>query len=198
MSIKDEMITFRCSAEEKKNIEKKANGKSIGKYILSCVNNQAEDDFCEQLGNTTIKLHFSMPDQFGTTLTVLGDQYELHAPGERLTDTFLEQLLSYENAESKLINFILFDSNEEVNPVKFTFENESMSIEYNGFQKKYEIDIQEFIIEFKKNVIKYAVYYAAPCNYKAMFFASFDNMVKRLSKYKDDAEKIVKKCNSTI
>ena len=147
---------------------------------------------CNNIPETEIT--FSMPDQLGTVLTIGNDSYEIHSSEGKLTDGFLDELLKLNNTKQFPQKFTLYDDNTYENPVTITFPDaEQMSVEYRGKEISYPVSFDSFFSVFTENVRKYAIYYAAPCNYRAFFFASFDDLVKKMERYRVGEQEVLKK-----
>lgn len=143
---------------------------------------------------STAEISFSMPDQLGTIFTVGDDSYEIHSSEGRLTDCFLDELLQMKKSPEFPKQFMLYDDNERTTPVELLFSSDScLTVRYSGNEKNYPVSFVDFFAAFTENVKKYAIYYAAPCNYRAMFFSSFDTFVTRMEKYRDEEKKILEK-----
>lgn len=142
---------------------------------------------------STTEISFSMPDQLGTVFTVGDDSYEIHSSEGKLTDRFLDELLQMKKSPEFPKQFTLYDDNEQTSPVELFFSSDSLTVKYSGNQKDYPVSFDDFFTAFTENVKKYAIYYAAPCNYRAMFFSSFDTFVARMEKYRDGEKEILKK-----
>lgn len=144
--------------------------------------------------NTEKNITFLMPEQLGNTLIICNDEYNLFYPGERLTDSFLDYIISLKKSPSFPSKYTLYDDNvSKKSPIVFNFFEDSITITYENSSTDYFVSFNAFADAFIENVRKYALYYAAPCNYKAMFTASFDDMIKKLSRYRDKAADIIKK-----
>ena len=139
------------------------------------------------------KIRFSKPEQLGTVMNVCGDQYEIHRPGERLTDSFLDTLIEYNYKVFFPPHLKLFDSNEEKKPVILSFTDNTMIVKYEGIEKEYQITFFDFSKAFIENVKKFAIYYAAPCNYVAFFNDSYDNAINKMNRYRDKEKVILNK-----
>lgn len=147
----------------------------------------------EKISNAT-KISFSMPDQLGTVLTAGEDCYELHSAEGKLTEHFLDEMLKLNKTQKFPSQFTLYDDNEYTTPVVISFpDNSTMTIKYLDKETDYPVPFDTFFTAFTENVKKYAIYYAAPCNYRAMFFSSFDDFVKRMEKYRDGETEILRK-----
>lgn len=141
-----------------------------------------------------MNISFSMPDQLGTVLTIGDDSYEIHSSEGKLTDGFLDELIKLNKTKQFPHRFTLYDDNEYKYPVVITFPDaEQMTVEYDSTTKTYPIPFHTFFDAFAENVKKYAIYYAAPCNYRAFFFSSFDDFVKKMERYKDGEQAILNK-----
>ena len=149
------------------------------------------------------KISFSMPEQLGVMMRVIDDnkitELELHAysdnaPNSRLTDDFLDQLIWAKKSDSKNVSFSLFTGFKPVSmPISLSFENDTMRISTSQVSYVFHISFEEFFHAFCESVKKYAMYYAAPANYRAFFHASFDDMVHKFEKYRDEENEILKK-----
>lgn len=143
---------------------------------------------------TETEISFSMPDQLGTVMTIGDDSYEFHSAEGKLTDSFLDELIHLKEVNKFPYQFTLYDDNQHTDPVILSFPDQShMTVDYQNIQKSYSVSFATFFESFTENVKKYAIYYAAPCNYRAMFFSSFDELVKKMEKYRDGEKKILNK-----
>lgn len=155
------------------------------------------------------KLTFSMPEQLGVMMNIFENdnrfELELHSyssdfPTKKLTDDFLEQLCVAKKNNNSIISFSLYTvTDEELSlPVTLSFEEHIMRITSPGkFSYTYHISFDEFFMTFCENVKKYALYYAAPANYKAFFCDSFDDMVAKFERYRDKEHEILQKISLT-
>lgn len=137
-----------------------------------------------------MSISFSEPEQLGTVLSVNGNEFELHAKDERLTDSFLNELIK---AKGKF-SFTLYTDNFYTSPVELVLDSE-MSITTQNSTYRYDVSLQEFRDAFVENVRKNALYYAAPCNYRAFFYKSDEDKEKQFARYQEDAAKILAKIN---
>ena len=204
--MKSVTLGFRCDPSFKETIEQRIKEYALSDtcpdlstYIKYCIQKEiaASRNECV-LAQEPVQilqeeiLKFSMPDQLGTVMSLQGDTYELHTPGERLTDSFLDSLLSHKETEK--FSYTFLDENDaDGAPIELQFHPESLTVLYHGFSKTYPLSFQKFKDEFLKHVEKYSMQYAAPCNYRAFYFMSFDRMVKQFNKYRPEAEVILKK-----
>lgn len=143
---------------------------------------------------TEYTLSFTRPDQLGTVLSIGEDRYDLHPLEGRLTDSFLDELIKLNKNRQFPQTFYLRDNNVNNNPINISFPDEKQTvIEYDGEIKTYPVFFDMFYEKFRNNVKKYAIYFAAPCNYPAMFHLSFDEFVKKMERYRDGEREILNK-----
>lgn len=138
-------------------------------------------------------LSFSMPELTGTDLCIGNDMYTLYAKNERLTDTFLDTLINCYVTNSYDLDYTLYTDLNYKNAVIFHFSKEFLSIESKENTKTYQIAFNYFCETFFDNIKKYAIYWAAPANYRAWFFAPFDDFVKKAERYREKGNDIINK-----
>lgn len=142
---------------------------------------------------TDSHISFSMPELTGTELYICEDIYPLYAENERLTDTFLDTLIEQYQRNTFDFSYTLYGDLEYKTPTNIHFQPNSILIKQNGIQKSYPVTTKDFCEAFFANVQKYALYWAAPANYRAWFFASFDDFVKKAERYRKAGEEIADK-----
>lgn len=135
-------------------------------------------------------ISFSMPELTGTELCICGDCYVLYAKNERLTDSFLDTLIEHCKENQFEFSYTLYSDLEYQEPISIQFSEDSIRIEQDAVQKTYPVSGKEFCDTFFANVQKYSIYWAAPANYRAWFFASFDDFVKKAERYRKAGEAI--------
>lgn len=196
--MKEEVMRFRCTKEFKKQIEKEAkeNNMTVSQYAImklsvKDVTELPELDNSEYTESSSIS--FSMPELKGTELYICGDCYPLFAKNERLTDTFLDSLIEHYIQETPDFSCVLYSDVERENETILYFSKDSILIEQNGFKKTYPISFQKFCECFFENIRKYSLYWAAPTNYRAWFFASFDDFNKKAERYRQAGDAIAAK-----
>lgn len=195
--MKDEVIRFRVTATRKNQIDNRI--KSLGKNmnITSYMENLIDQDLASQetmitgecKGNSVIR--FSLPDQYGVTCFLDSDEYSLYPLSGRFSDEFLDLLKA--NRQNQDVQLLLYADEEKEKNIQLVFTENNLCITRNGFYKNYNISFSEFADAFLSHMKKYAIYFAAPCNYKAIMLKPFDEMVKKMQTYQEKADVIVKK-----
>lgn len=139
-------------------------------------------------------IRFTLPDEYGIKMYINHDEYSLFPPEGRLTDSFTDQLLHA--ASSNQCKFELFEDPERKNKIILDFSNKSLKICMSDKAISYSnILFEDFSNAFLAHVRKYAIYFAAPYNYKAIMLKQFDEMVSSMKKYQLEADKIIDKIN---
>lgn len=196
---KSETINIRCTKELKNAAiaQAKAMGMGLTDYIESLVSDDLRNTD-NLLSDTHLHpdsvLYLSLPECYGITMYINGDEYDLFPNEGRLTDAFLDYLLN-EAADND--TFSLLDSPDNGQPVKLQFnaDGSNLLITHNQFMKYYPVSMKVFKAAILEHFRKYAIYFAAPYNYRAIMNAPFDEMVNRMERYRPIADKICAKIN---
>ena len=143
----------------------------------------------------TNKISFLLPEQFGVSFILEGDEYTIFPLEGRLSDAFLDAVLAEKGTDKE---YSFYDSEERENRLTLVFEGKKLLITHNGFMKYYSISHAEFRRQFAEFVKKYAIYFAAPINYKAIMCKPFDEMVAQMKRYQPEADQIVTKIEKNL
>ena len=197
---KTEVLKFRCNVETKKYVEEQA-----AKYNISLTEYMEKKilfpEFDADAGIPAFgKVYFGLPEQLGNNLVLLRESFRIYTPGERLTDTFLSEIIKTKNNPQFPVSFSFSDEpDDDGSEILLIFSDPKVTkIKYKGLERIYDISFDEFFNAFIANIQKYSLYYAAPANYKAMFYASFDTMGEKMQRYREKEKEILDKIKPYI
>ena len=146
-------------------------------------------------------ISFTLPERFGVTMTITDSAGNRHSFGlypedehKRLTDDFLDQLLKN---KTDCADYNLLSEPGSRMHTLLSF-NDGGVIIHQSEGTHQVIDVfpimhHAFKEAFIAHVGKYAIYFAAPYNYRAIMLRPFDEMVRQMKKHQDAADKILEK-----
>lgn len=193
MTNNTKFLLFRCTEETKRIIETKARdqGLTINSFLEKKL--LATDDKLDQSYSADVPVAFSVPEQLGNIVTLSGDQYLLVDGDIRLTDNFLDEMLFLNEYKPFPKEYSFAGRKDYADPLKIMFDENYLVVSRNNVSTTYEIPFKAFFSAFIDNIKKYTLYYAAPCNYRILFYNNFDVMVQKMVKYRDLESRILSK-----
>lgn len=114
-------------------------------------------------------------------------------PNDKLTGDFLNTILKIKKDDypETEINGLM---NEKEEKVKIELAKDSITVWQADKELKIkELNVKDFVDAFIDNFNKFAVEWCAPANYRAFYEKSYDELIKRMSAYTYDAEKLREK-----
>ncbi len=146
-------------------------------------------------------ISFTLPERFGVTMSIMDNVGNRHSFGlypedehKRLTDDFLDQLLKN---KTECANYSLLSEPGSRMHTLLSFNDGGVIIHQSEGTHQvidvFPITHHDFKEAFIAHVRKYAIYFAAPYNYKAIMLRPFDEMVRQMKKHQDAADKILEK-----
>lgn len=146
-----------------------------------------------------MKLVFGRPE-INRTAMLIGAEYEyhLHDNGNNLSGAFLDALI--DAIAENTFDYDLMDGetdSTEQKKIHLHLDDSCMIITSYDVKVIFPIAKSEFTDEFINSVIKFSMYYAAPCNYGAILETrSFECFVEFMEKHKEKALALEKKIYS--
>lgn len=142
-------------------------------------------------------IRFSLPEEYGVQMYINSDEYSLYPVKDRLTDSFMDQLIHTASTKNDQ-EFELYDSPEKDSKVILKFHNQNLEIHTKNKKIIHEnIPYDAFVDAFLNHVRKYAIYFAAPYNYKSIMLKPFDEMITSMKKYQPEADNILARSTPT-
>lgn len=147
--------------------------------------------------NQISEIMFSLPEQFGVTMTIDGDTYPLF-PNETKLHEELIATMSDKQEDRKLICLLDAPKDDMCGFISLEFQRDTLAISRNGVINHYNMPYQHFRNAFLQHVKKYALYFVAPYNYQAIMLLPFDEMVTKMKRREPEAKALEEKINSIL
>ncbi len=144
--------------------------------------------------NESSLINFSYPDQLGVHVSLCGDKYELIDGDDRITDGFLDFLIENHKAPMYPLQYEFRGREGYADAVTIDFHEDHLVVN----EKVYNISFLQFFNCFIENIKKFSLYYASPCNYRAFFCASYDEMISKFEKYRPKEKELLDKLNGCL
>lgn len=141
--------------------------------------------------NTEIAIYFEMPEFRGTVLHIGLHQYQLLPVEGRLTDGFLDELIRAYREENAFRYELRSDFGGT--PIVIESSEDVTKIITSDDSCEFPAPLSSFAEAFFSNVEKYAIYWAAPTNYRAFMYGNFDRFVEKMQRYRDGEREILEK-----
>lgn len=131
--------------------------------------------------NKISDITFSLPEQYGVTMTIDGDTYPLYPNESQLHEELIKTMRDKQEERKQ---FCLFDAPkyERRGFISLEFQRDTLAITHNGVTNYYNMPYQHFRNAFLRHVIMYSLYFVAPVNYQAIMQLPFDEMVAMMKK----------------